>query len=245
MQQETNRSANKNLFWLKNPGKTGTIISYCDLIFAGNEYLLQYAKNYNSNVVIVPTTIDTNEYSAIKSNTPKNSICIGWSGSITTIDHFVFILPALTILKEKYGERISIKVIGDSKYENTELGIKGIGWNKNDEIKELSEFDIGIMPLPDDEWAKGKCGLKGLQYMALNIPTIMSPVGVNTEIIQQGINGFLASTTSEWVQAIELLIDNPNLREKIGNAGRQTVLDRYSVDSQKQNYLKYFNAITN
>jgi glycosyltransferase involved in cell wall biosynthesis len=99
------------------------------------------------------------------------------------------------------------------------------------------------MPLPNDEWAKGKCGLKGLSYMACEVPTIMSPVGVNTEIIQNSKNGFLASTTDEWITALSNLIEDATLREKIGKAGRQTILEKYSVLSQQQNYLNAFKEV--
>ncbi|MBK5286592.1 MAG: glycosyltransferase family 4 protein [Bacteroidia bacterium] len=234
--------ANKKFHWLKNPGKTGTIISLGNLIFAGNNYLADFARKFNENVVIVPTTIDTDEYVKMIL-LERKSIVIGWSGSITTIKHFELAIPFLRVLKNKYGEKISVKVIGDETYRNDELGIKGIAWNKKDEIKELSCIDIGIMPLPDDEWSKGKCGLKGLQYMALEIPTIMSPVGVNTEIINDGINGFLASDMNEWVEKITLLIESDELRRSIGKKARQTVIERYSVISQRENYLKYFNQV--
>jgi len=100
------------------------------------------------------------------------------------------------------------------------------------------------MPLPDDEWAKGKCGLKGLQYMALEIPTLMSPVGVNTEIIQHGVNGYLPNTENEWVDILSNLIENKELRERIGKASRQTVINKYSVEAWKQKYLDNFNKLT-
>lgn len=234
--------ANKKFSFLKNPGKTGDIIALCDLVFAGNAYLADYARKRNANVKIVPTTIDTNEYKRLPQE-KKETICIGWSGSITTIKHFEFAIPFLTLLKEKYGDRISIKVIGDASYENAALGIKGIGWNRKDEIKELSSFDIGIMPLPDDEWANGKCGLKGLQYMALGIPTIMSPVGVNTEIIQDGKNGFLAVSTDEWVNKIEQLVASEELRKRMGEEAIKTVEESYSTNAWKEKYLEYFQAL--
>ena len=233
--------ANKKLGWLKSPEKTGKIIAISDLVFAGNEFLAEYARKFNSKVVIIPTTIDTNEYKNIGNN--NKSICIGWSGSMTTIKHFEHAVPFLSLIKKKYGDKVSFKVIGDNSYRNEELGITSIAWNKEDEIKELSTFDIGIMPLPNDEWAKGKCGLKGLQYMALEIPTIMSPVGVNTEIIQDGVNGFLATSVEEWVNKLSLLIESKELRTKIGKEGRKTVEEKYSVESQKENYLKYFNEL--
>jgi glycosyltransferase involved in cell wall biosynthesis len=236
---------NKRFEWLKDGAKTGRIISMCDMVFAGNAYLADYARQFNSNVKIVPTTIDTNEY--VRMNVPRadNAVCIGWSGSITTIKHFEYALPFLRRIKQKYGERIKIKVIGDAAYENAELGIKGIGWSKKDEVEQLSSFDIGIMPLPDDEWAKGKCGLKGLQYMALDIPTIMSPVGVNSEIIRDGVNGFLASAEDEWVEKLSGLIESEELRRRVGKAARSTVEEKYSVTSQQENYLRYLSGLLN
>jgi glycosyltransferase involved in cell wall biosynthesis len=149
----------------------------------------------------------------------------------------------LVRLKEKYGDKIYFKLIGDEAYENAQLGLKGMAWNLATEIEDLSEFDIGIMPLPDDEWAKGKCGFKGLQYMAMEIPAVMSPVGVNTDIVEDGENGFLATTDDEWIEKISLLIDSEELRRKYGAEGRRTVVEKYSVESQKERYLEFFNEL--
>ena len=99
------------------------------------------------------------------------------------------------------------------------------------------------MPLPDDAWAKGKCGFKGLQYMALEIPTIMSPVGVNTEIIDDGKNGFFATTDDEWFEVLCKLIDDEQLRKTIGKEGRKTIVERYSVNSQRETYLSLFERV--
>jgi glycosyltransferase involved in cell wall biosynthesis len=234
---------NKKFEWMKNPEKTARNIRYADMVFAGNAYLADYARHYNKNTKIIPTTIDTEIYKPQPKNGEAKTITIGWSGSITTIKHFEFALDFLKEIKSKFGHTISIKVIGDGSYINEELDIKGLPWMASKELDDLNSFDIGIMPLPDDEWAKGKCGLKGLQYMALEIPTIMSPVGVNTEIIQHGKNGFLASTTKEWVECITQLIENPALRHSMGKAARQTVLEKYSVKAQEQNYLQAFNEV--
>ncbi len=234
---------NKKWGWLKNPGKTAKIISLVDLVFAGNKYLSDYALHHNDHVVIVPTTIDTNEYVKQKPASDDSVICLGWSGSHTTIRHFEFAESFLKPVKEKFGDKIRIKVIGDKTYQNETLGIRGIDWNKKDELKELNEIDIGMMPVPDDEWSKGKCGLKGLQYMALEIPTIMSPVGVNTEIINHGVNGFLASGGDEWFEIISRLIADKDLREKMGKEARKTVVEKYSLQSQKYRYLEYFSKL--
>jgi glycosyltransferase involved in cell wall biosynthesis len=244
-------NANKKFEWLKNPGKTAEIISMSHLVIAGNEYLASYARRHNKNVVIIPTTIDLTEYKRSPSLTAFDSaqsdngttITIGWSGSLTTIKHFEFAVPFLREIKKKYGDRVSIKVIGDSTYVNEELGVRALAWKKEDEVKELSTFDIGIMPLPDDEWAKGKCGLKGLQYMALGIPTIMSPVGVNTEIIRDGENGMLATTTEEWVNKLEQLIESAELRKCIGEAAIDCVKKLYSVEAWKRKYVELLSKL--
>lgn len=231
-------NANKKLVFLKNAGKTAELIKISDLIFAGNQYLSNYASQFNTNIKIVPTTIDTHEYKRLEVHNSKDRICIGWSGSITTIQHFEIAIPFLKIIKDNFGDKVYFKVIGDENYTNSELNIQGVKWNKETELIDLSEIDIGIMPLPDDEWAKGKCGLKGLQYMALEIATIMSPVGVNTEIIENGVNGFLANSIEEWINVITQLIESKNLRKTIGENGRKTVIDHYSVESTKNLYLE-------
>ncbi|HXC04295.1 MAG TPA: glycosyltransferase family 4 protein [Bacteroidia bacterium] len=237
--------ANRKLGWLKNPDKTAKIIGFSDLVIAGNRYLEQYALRFNTRVIRIPTTIDTLKFLPVPDKTDHQPLCIGWSGSLTTIRHFQDAIPFLKLLKEKYGNAICFKVIGDVQYSNQELSIQGIAWKAETEVEDLSGIDIGIMPLPDDEWAKGKCGLKGLSYMSLGIPTVMSPVGVNTEIIHDGVNGFLAGTTGEWVQKLSLLIESPTLRKNLGQAGRQTVEDQYSVESQKNNYLQALRNLIN
>lgn len=234
---------NKALGFLKNAGKTSSIISLSDLVIAGNRYLANYAMNYNDQVTIIPTTIDTDEYRPDHSLRNKEAICIGWSGSVTTIEHFEHALPALRRIKENLGDQVTFKVMGDGNYRNEELSIQGIPWRSDTEVSELNSFDIGIMPLPDDEWAKGKCGLKGLQYMALEIATIMSPVGVNQEIINDGLNGFLAESEDEWVNKITMLVKDEALRRSIGTQARKTVVEEYSVESQKHRYVEELTAL--
>ncbi len=234
--------ANRRWSWVKDPGKTSKIIAMADRVFAGNEYLADYARQFNANMNVVPTTIDTDEYKPLDVH-KDGPVCIGWSGSITTIQHFQYALPALRQLKGRYGGRIIIRVIGDANYVNEELDIKGMAWRKDTELKDLAVIDIGIMPLPDDEWARGKCGLKGLQYMGMGIPAIMSPVGVNNSIIQDGVNGFLADGTNEWVEKISRLVDDAELRARIGAEARRTVEEHYSVKVWRNEYLRLFNEL--
>ena len=239
---QTISEANRKLAFLKDASKTSKIIEASSLVFAGNEFLANYAQQFNRSVKIVPTTIDTELYQKV-SRPLENSICIGWSGSFSTVDHFKTALPALTKIKEKYAGKVKFKIIGDGNYYCEELGTQALPWVASTEVEDLNKFDIGIMPLPDTEWAKGKCGLKGLQYMALGIPTLMSPVGVNTQIIQNGANGFLPGNDQEWVQYLSALIDDIDLRRRIGEAGRETVIQNYSFSTWKSKYLECFNNL--
>ena len=224
---------------LKNPGKTTDIIELADVVIVGNEYLADFASQLNDNVQIIPTTIDTNWYRpSVKS--PTEPIIIGWTGSFSTIKHYNEIIPVLLKIKSKYRERIEFSVIGDPSFSQNELGIQGKKWEAVTEVEDLQGFDIGIMPLPENDWTRGKCGAKGLQYMGLAIPTIMSPVGVNKDIIQDGVNGFLADTDEEWFSKLCQLIESDELRSRLGKAGRETVVSRYSVEANKEKYLKLF-----
>lgn len=237
--------ANKKFAWLKNPNKLKIILSYAHLVISGNKYLSEYALTYNNNVIIIPTTINTEIHIPKPEYRNKEIITIGWSGSASTIKHFELLITVLKKLKEKYQNKIQFKVIGDKNYAHSELNIKGIAWNPLTEVNDLNTFDIGIMPLPDDEWSKGKCGLKGLSYMSCGIPTIMSRVGVNSEIINQKVNGYLAESEEEWIDYMSLLIENAELRNAIGNEGRKTVQHLYSTKANQEKYLLAFNSVLN
>ena len=234
---------NKDLIWLKNPNKYGTIIKLSDVVFAGNNFLAEYASKFNKNVIVMPTVINTEYHRFINKESKKNKICIGWTGSSTTLKHFETAISFLKEIKNKYPDNVYFKVIVNMSVSYPELYLESTMWNIDSEIEDLSEFDIGIMPLPNDNWSKGKCGFKGIQYMSLEIPTIMSPVGVNTEIIENGINGFLANTNEEWIEKLSLLIENEALRVKLGKAGYQTVVEKYSVESQKDKYVKLLSSL--
>lgn len=237
--------ANRHFSWMKNPAKTSEIIRIATCVIAGNDYLAEFAGKFNPNTLIIPTTVDTLRFTKTKPRKDSMPVVIGWSGSNTTIAHLKTILPVLKTIKKKYGDKVAFKVIGDEKFFCDSPTIKGEKWTSTDEVEKMNTFDIGIMPLPDNEWTKGKCGLKGLTYMACEIPSVMSPVGVNNDIIQHGENGFLAGSDQEWINTLGMLIESPELREKIGKAGRQTVIEKYSVEANKQKYLDCFNEILN
>ena len=228
--------ANKRWAFLKNAEKTKEIIKVSDLVIVGNSFLADYAKQFNTKVEIIPTLIDTNEY---KRNTPyqekkDGSVCIGWSGSQTTIEHFKLAIPYLMQLKEKFRDKIYFKILGDATFQNDALNIQGVEWQRSTEIAELEEFDIGIMPLPKDEWSKGKCGLKGLVYLSMEIPAVMENHGVNAEIISDGENGFLAKTNEEWITKLSNLIEDYSLRRQFSEKGKKIIDNNYAVKVYKE-----------
>lgn len=237
---------NKSLGFLKSGAKTGKIINCSDLILAGNEFLADYARQFNTNIEIIPTTVDTNFHQPTSDKKAADAlICIGWSGSFSTIEHFKLALPVLERLKAKYGEKVEFKVLGDPNFSYAPLGIQGIAWSHEGEVPALQSMDIGIMPLPKDEWTKGKCGLKGLLYMAVAIPSVMANVGVNPEIVEDGVNGMLCDPDKEdeWFEKLCLLIEDEALRRRLGAAGRQHVIDHYSVLSQRKKLLEALNTL--
>lgn len=238
-------TGNSNLAWLKKPSKTEDIVALSEMVIVGNQYLADYAKRFGKRVEVIPTTIDTDYYRHVNNVNPKDegTVCIGWTGSSTTIKHFSLAIPFLKRIREKYGERVKFRLIADRACEEVFEGLEFVRWNKETEVDDLLQVDIGIMPLPDDEWSRGKCGFKGLQYMALAKAAVLSPVGVNVDIIEHGVNGFLASDEQQWYELLCELIENPELRQKIGNAGRETVVKRFSFDSQKQRYVGLFQDV--
>jgi len=227
---------NKYVSFFKNASKTSRIINMSSCVLAGNKNLAEYASRYNNNVIIFPTVIDTVNYTVKNDYFAKAAICVGWTGSYSTIEHLNLLIGVLKKIYDKY--RVKIKIVGSAEFSIDGVNVDAKEWSALTEIDDLKQMDIGIMPLPDDEWSRGKCGLKALQYMALGIPAVCSPVGVNSDIIEDGVNGFLAASEKEWVDKLSLLIENPQLRRSLGQNGRITVESRYSVEAQAPVFLE-------
>jgi glycosyltransferase involved in cell wall biosynthesis len=221
--------SNGYLSYLKFAAKTKTICRLASHVMVGNSYLAEYARQFNPHVTIVPTTIDTEKYS-VRRNKPSEVPLIGWTGSFSTVQHLDTLRGALQKLAQR--ERFRLRVIGTPEYRLEGVEVEAIRWRSGSELDDLRPIDIGVMPLPNDAWSKGKCGLKALQFMALGIPTICSPVGVNTDIIQDGENGFIADTEQEWVDKLGRLLRSVELREQMGLAGRAMVEQKYSAIAQ-------------
>lgn len=218
--------------------KIKKIISWADQVVVGNSYLKDYALQFNPNVKIIPTTIDTINVHNKCTNHDSKKIIIGWTGSHTTMGYLPYLLPVLKELEKKFN--FKFRVISNHPPPIDLDSLEFVKWNKKTEIKDLAEINIGVMPLEDTIWAQGKCGFKGLQYMALQIPSVMSNVGVNIQIIDDGHNGFICKSKEDWYRVLSSLMSDVKLRTEIGQKGKKTVEHKYSVKANKQKYISLF-----
>jgi glycosyltransferase involved in cell wall biosynthesis len=229
--------ANGWLSLLKMPGKTRTSCRLATHVMAGNPYLAEYAGRVNPHTTVVPTTIDLDKYT-LKPRTESDVPVIGWSGSFSTVTYLDTIKTTLQRLAQ--AERFQLRVIGTSNYQAPGIDVVSLPWRSETEVEDLRPIDIGIMPMIDDDFGRGKCGLKALQYMALGISPVVSPVGVNSEIIQDGVNGLLARTEEDWISALRTLLHDRGLRQRMGAAARKTVEEKYSAALQSQRVVEIF-----
>lgn len=230
--------SNAKFHRLKMYRKVNKIMKWASKITAGNAYLADYAKQFNSKVEVIPTTIDLQNLHKLGGNPDQAVPVIGWTGTHTTAQYLQDLLPVLDeLIKEN---SFIFRVISNQAPDFERPYLDFVKWNKETEIEDLATFNIGVMPLIEDEWSKGKCGFKGLQYMALGIPAVMSPVGVNCTIVQNGKNGYLCSDKDSWYTTLRQLLSDSTLRKTIGSSGKQTVIDDYSVESNATKYLNLF-----
>jgi glycosyltransferase involved in cell wall biosynthesis len=236
--------ANKRFGWMKRPQKTSEIIAAAKLVFAGNDFLANYARSFNSKVVVVPTVLKTDHHGfSYSAKEPNPKIIIGWIGSTTTIKHIEWGVEFLTELLRRYSDTVELVIVSDKQPMLPGINHTYRKWSPQVEQELLTTMDIGIMPLPDDEWTRGKCGFKGLQCMSYGIPVVMSAVGVNNQIIEHGVNGFLAKNTEEWIEALSLLLQNQQLRIDIGAQGKKTVMDSYAAENWQQRILELLRTV--
>ncbi len=218
-------AANARMMFLKDPGKAAALCGLAVHVTPGNEHLAAFARRHAHHVTVIPSTIDTALY-VPRPRPPSERLVIGWTGSPTTIPYLAALTPALRRLRAAMDFRL--RVIG-GRIEVPGLDIECVPWTAETEVDDLRAIDIGLMPLADDEWTRGKCGMKALQYMALEIPAVVSPVGVNSTIVRPGVNGMHARTDDDWISALLALGSDPALRERLGREGRRTVDEEYSA----------------
>jgi glycosyltransferase involved in cell wall biosynthesis len=225
---QASRSANGIFSRLHFYGKTATLCRLASGVLAGNAYLADYARKQNDNVFVIPTSIELERYPVQPEPEDDGRFVVVWSGSTTTLVHFEQARAALERLAAK--RPVTVKIICNKPPERPIAGAENVfvPWSEKGEAEAVGSGHVGIMPLPDQDFTKGKCGLKALQFMATGRPVVTAPVGMNSELVRSGENGFLATTDDEWVSALERLASSRELRTRVGAAGRATVEQHYS-----------------
>jgi glycosyltransferase involved in cell wall biosynthesis len=222
--------ANRPVAWLKRPDKVRRIIEQSVHVIAGNDHLARYAGRSARRITIIPTPIDLTRFHPPATVPRREGVTIGWIGSHTTVDSLRLIEPALRQLADRYPQ-VRFLVVG-GPYQGQLPRLENRPWTLQRELQDLHDLDVGLMPLVDDEWSRGKCGFKLLLYMAGGVPPVCSPVGVNPQIVEDGVNGFLAQDMTAWYQRLAYLVEHPDARQTIGAAGWRTLEARYSLAVQ-------------
>lgn len=218
--------ANHRWAWLRAPDRVRESVSGAVAVIAGNEYLADWARHWNPEVTVIPSSVDTERHvPGPKSGGP---VVIGWVGSTTTAPYLRELDRPLADVTRNHPDTL-LRVIG-GPYSHPVMPVEVRPYELMSEPGDIAEFSIGVLPEPDDAWTRGKGAFKGLLYMAAGVPVVASRVGVNEEVIGDG--GICVDGPAEWVDALERLINDPDLRGRLGAAGRKRVIDRYSVAVQ-------------
>jgi glycosyltransferase involved in cell wall biosynthesis len=219
--------------------KVRLICRWAAHVTAGNAYLKAYAGQFNSNVSVVPTSVDVvARFNAVRVHRNGARVVLGWTGSRST-NRYLDMIGA--VLRQLRAEReFDVTVISDRRPEFGYPDARFVQWHADAEIEQLLDLDIGLMPLDDTPWTRGKCGFKLIQYMALGIPPVASAVGANLDIVRHGVDGFLCSTPDDWLESLRRLIDDVRLRQEMGTRARARIEQSYSAGIQAETLAAVF-----
>ena len=233
---------NKVISGIKGKNKPLYLMKHAHHVITCTPYLDQIVKKYNQNTTDISSTIDTKTYR------PKTDydiigtkVNLGWSGSVSTIKHFRVLEPVLHRLKME-GVDFHLIIMGDSGYSIPGIDMEALDWKESYEVSVIKRFDIGVYPLPNEQWVYGKSGLKALQYMAAGVPVVATAIGTNFRIIEDNVNGFLVNNEDEWVSRIKQLIADAALRKRIGLKGAEVVENKFSINANRDTYLSIING---
>jgi glycosyltransferase involved in cell wall biosynthesis len=220
--------ANKAFGFLKDPGRVASIVRRSAHVIVGNDFLAEFARRHNRAVTVIPTAVDTDRFVPRPEGPRGGPPVVGWIGSPTTFPYLQGLAEVLRTVAERH--RFVLKVSGAGRPVSFPgLQVEEVPWSLSDEVRLFNTCDVGVYPLTDDDWARGKCGFKAIQCMACGVPVVAAAVGVNREIIQDGGNSFLASTSGEWVEKLGRLLSDTSLRARMAHAGRRTIEERFSL----------------
>ncbi|HZP63020.1 MAG TPA: glycosyltransferase family 4 protein [Terriglobales bacterium] len=232
------------LYRLKYGRGVDTVIGRSRHVIAGNNVLAAYARQFNSSVTVVPTVVDCCQY---RPKSPRalsrDVVTIGWMGSRSTIPYVGHIETALRRIAEMH-HKVEFRFFGYPEYKLDVPNLRSLPFRMESEVEDLQSLDIGLMPLPDTEWTRGKCGFKAIQYMAAGVVPVASPVGMTTELIQDSVNGLLATSVDEWVAALDVLLRDEGLRARLATAARRTIEESYSLQVWGPRFVSLIDSLS-
>jgi L-malate glycosyltransferase len=227
---------------IKGRKKPIYLMKVCEHVITCTPHLDKFVRQFNCHTTDISSTVDTEKYRPANDHNAVKKLTIGWSGSHSTSKYFYLLENIFKELQKKYCFRIL--VIGDKGVHIDGLNIEAVDWDEVTEIYYLQQIDIGVYPLPNEEWVLGKSGLKAIQYMALGIPTAATAIGANFRVIEHGRSGFLAKNEKEWIETLEKLLSDASLRERVGTEARKRVLELFSINANKDTYLNILKQVT-
>lgn len=225
---------------LKMPWKTGAVLRRAARVIAGNEYLARYARQYGRPVDVVPTVVDTEIFRPPSFRPERRPLVLGWIGTHSSAQYLQAVLPALRQLASTHD--FVVRIIG-AELQAPGLHLECRPWSLDREVNDIQDMDIGLYPLIEDAWSLGKSGFKAVQYMACGVPLVASPVGVTTAMIRSGHNGFLATSTADWVGHLTSLLDDPTLRRRLADAGRRDAVERWSLAAHQPRVVDIIRSV--
>jgi len=225
----------------KTPSRYFMLLRRSDHVITCTPALDRLARLYNPCTTDISSTINTSTYLPVNDYSNDKRLVIGWSGSHSTIPY----LHLLDSVFQELSARFNFKllVLGTSFFRIPGIDVESVPWSVETEIPNLQRIDVGVYPLPDTTWVQGKSGLKALQYMSLGIPTVASNIGCNSRVIENGVSGFLVHNHESWVNRLGQLLQDPELRRKIGTRARERVVRYYSVEANKNTYLSLYRSV--
>jgi glycosyltransferase involved in cell wall biosynthesis len=206
------------------------MVKNSDFVIAGNDFLRNQVLPFNPNVEVIPTAINQERYHLKTYPVEQERVTLGWIGDHGSIHYLEKMKPIFERIGERYPHA-QLKIVCDTFFDCERVRVIKKNWSSEEEVADLQGFDIGLMPLVDDPWSWGKCGLKIIQYQGVGVPVVCTPVGINKELVEDGANGFWAMTPEEWEEKLSLLIENPSLRERMGREGRKRVMRDYTYEA--------------
>lgn len=239
---EVSRLTHPLLYRMKHGHGYDEVIRLSPYVIAGNRLLAQHAAEVNTNVSVVPTVIDCRRFWP-KSIGKGEQIVIGWIGSPSTVSYLAAIEPALDEIAKRHQTRVKFRFFGCPEYKFKLPRYQCFPFNVDREPDDVRSIDIGVMPMPDTQWTRGKCAFKAIQYMSAGVPTVASPVGVTTDLIHHNVNGLLATSETEWVNELERLISDKQLCKHLSVNARRTVEEKYSLDVWGPRFVSLLNEI--